>query len=1096
MSQSQSYLNQSPVFYGFYTRGSLNFPCLHTPLLYFAGILTILFLSLAMVVRRMTVGLKHTWLLGKRYSVNVSYKIFRGWDFTIQDPAAGTLKQSFIRNDLKLFLEEQSFSQREAKRTLGQRVRLYLLRFILNVLVVSLLGGAFYLIFFATETSLEECGHGWFVSLFLQYLAPITITFVNLVLPNIFRKISSFEDYSLTTQHQCKENRFGREICKLSIFNFLAMFFKTFLLEFPRKSSCGPFGNGETLYNVTGVCVDSLPSLAQSVLRYMASEAFAVPLILTEISGKFVHQHNSRVAFRCIVSDSSPPITYELMGDGGVPIATGTDLQGDQPASFFLKVAATSEGSYRCKATTEGSTGVSNIIKLSVVISYLSPSSPLVIPPPAYVSKPKISFSIFKEGDGYRGNVTCWSPRGSPPVNFSLSVDDKEIDSVTATESLVAWFPVAMVPGLDMGVARCRVKTEIQELMSEPVTLEVVPVGGDVKVEVEYFYRADSRLAAASLSCLFSRGTFPYISWLLNDSVLLPETHADTQFQPVQPHFALANRRHSLVLTMLTSEETGYYRCRVRDSYDDSGPWVESVAVLVRVTELFITTTEAISIAFCCFLLLMLAVGVACVYRMFALNHGLCHCSKDGNQTYLGIPRLFGPSEALVGDIVIFKCQMPKHQKNEFILLQLFKKGNNSKWLGESTSLSGEAGAFNLVIRPSHDGSLECVARAQNNSNIQPTASISHYLKVVEPVNGSQIVVRSGPVEFFEGDKLELLCKLTAGNYVSYKWLLNGRLIAQSPGLLPSGNHLLLNRTTSEDSGSYVCVATNHFKDAVFTSRSSDVEIIVKDVVSAPDISFTVLKEESQNYSAAVTCQSSAGTPPVTFTLYNRTELVGSMTSQDRGVAFKLPLFLGQYLGELRCEANNGGPVAHSQWLPLEVVSVGGPVTMHYDYDVGENFAVVGLRLYCRVAKGSHPRYRWFQNKTLLRDRGSFYYVANQPPEQSILLLSVGRSSAGTYRCEVSDSFDNTTAISSRKRYLDKEGRRQYGERSLLGLEMERTVAYEGELDLSEYEEDADVLRRTTGGDEFDRASEASADEWPRIAEQRKTLEDEPFEAL
>ncbi|AWP06115.1 putative transmembrane channel-like protein 8 [Scophthalmus maximus] len=442
-----SYLNQSPVFYGFYTRGSLNFPCLHTPLLYFAGILTILFLSLAMVVRRMTVGLKHTWLLGKRYSVNVSYKIFRGWDFTIQDPAAGTLKQSFIRNDLKLFLEEQSFSQREAKRTLGQRVRLYLLRFILNVLVVSLLGGAFYLIFFATETSLEECGHGWFVSLFLQYLAPITITFVNLVLPNIFRKISSFEDYSLTTQvnttivrsiflklaslgiylyflfkttkaleqHQCKENRFGREICKLSIFNFLAMFFKTFLLEFPRKlvqekyptsllarrlgtqsflitfnvldlvysqtvswvgiyycpllpligivtlvatfyikkftvlrccvaeqrmfratsssvlfhfmlllgllmaaaalgfsllqeevtvdkmSSCGPFGNGETLYNVTGVCVDSLPSLAQSVLRYMASEAFAVPLILTEIIILTSYVSRGRVNQRAIL---------------------------------------------------------------------------------------------------------------------------------------------------------------------------------------------------------------------------------------------------------------------------------------------------------------------------------------------------------------------------------------------------------------------------------------------------------------------------------------------------------------------------------------------------------------------------------------------------------------------------------------------------------------------------------------------------------------------------------------------------------------------------------------------------------------------------
>lgn len=45
--------------------------------------------------------------------------------------------------------------------------------------------------------------------------------------------------------------------------------------------------------------------------------------------------------------------------------------------------------------------------------------------------------------------------------------------SVTATEPLTGWFAVAMVPGRDMGVARCRVNTEVQELMSDPVTLEV-----------------------------------------------------------------------------------------------------------------------------------------------------------------------------------------------------------------------------------------------------------------------------------------------------------------------------------------------------------------------------------------------------------------------------------------------------------------------------------------------------------------------------------------------------------------------------------------------------------------------------------------------
>ncbi|XP_022063449.1 transmembrane channel-like protein 7 isoform X1 [Acanthochromis polyacanthus] len=431
------YLDRSPVFYGFYTRGSLDLKCLNTPLLYLAGILTILLLSLIMVFRRTTVGYKHTWMLGKRYSMNVSYKIFCGWDFTIQDPAAASLKHSFIRNDLKLFLEEQSFSLRAAQRTLGLKIRLYLLRFILNLLVLSLLGGAFYLIYFSTKISQYENEHNWLVSLVLQYLPPITITFVNLVLPHIFRKISSFEDYSFTTQVnttlvrsiflklaslgiylffvftteqqqrlcQCRENKFGREMYKLCIFNFLATFSATFLLNYPRKllqekyptslltrllgkqrflipfnvldlvysqtvcwvgvyycpllpligtvilmatfyikkfsvlrccvaeqrmfrastssvlfhfmlllglfmaaatlgfnlylypyqqgltsdtnmallSSCGPFGNGETVFNVTDVCFNKLPHAGKLTVRYLTSEAFALPLILAEI---------------------------------------------------------------------------------------------------------------------------------------------------------------------------------------------------------------------------------------------------------------------------------------------------------------------------------------------------------------------------------------------------------------------------------------------------------------------------------------------------------------------------------------------------------------------------------------------------------------------------------------------------------------------------------------------------------------------------------------------------------------------------------------------------------------------------------------------
>ncbi|KAM9314589.1 Fc receptor-like protein 5 [Pholidichthys leucotaenia] len=246
-----------------------------------------------------------------------------------------------------------------------------------------------------------------------------------------------------------------------------------------------------------------------------------------------------------------------------------------------------------------------------------------------HLSKPKISFYVSKDGTSYHANLTCWSSRGSPPVNFSLLLDDKEVESVTVAESLAAWFHVAIVPGLDMGTASCRAKTDLQELMSEPVFLEVVPVGGDVKVEVEYLYTAASDLAAVMLSCHVSRGTFPYFSWLWNDSATLPHLYMESSIQRRLPHLALTNQRWILIHTKLSPEESGYYRCRVRDSYDDSGPWVESAAELVQVTgekirtrEICMNIMEGIAIAFCCFLLLVLVMGSAFVYMMSDSRQG------------------------------------------------------------------------------------------------------------------------------------------------------------------------------------------------------------------------------------------------------------------------------------------------------------------------------------------------------------------------------------------------------------------------------------------------------------------------------------------
>ncbi|KAM9315130.1 platelet endothelial cell adhesion molecule isoform 2-T2 [Pholidichthys leucotaenia] len=504
---------------------------------------------------------------------------------------------------------------------------------------------------------------------------------------------------------------------------------------------------------------------------------------------------------------------------------------------------------------------------------------------------------------------------------------------------------------------------------------------------------------------------------------------------------------------------------------------------------------------------------------------GFC-LRSECNDFILGQPRLYGPSEALVNEVQYFQCEVPNHSMIDAILLKIVKE--DGKMLGEMTSLKGEVANIPLYIKPLYEGYLKCVASAQNNSEINATVSYRHYLKVIVPVKDAAIIY-SGPDEFFEGKTLELRCQLGAGNHVSYKWLHNGQTISQSPFHHMADDRLRIYRTTSKDSGFYMCQARNIFNKTVYISNSSEVIITVKDLVSSPDISFIILKEDSGNYSALVTCQSNRGTTPITFSLYNRAQLVTNATSKERHTAFKVPVVMEQHLGWLQCQAENGDETTYSQWLPLHVVPVGGPVEMSYDYDIGENYAVVGLRFYCKAAKGTHPQYQWFLNETLLQARGSFFYVDDQPPVQSVLLLSVGRSSAGMYHCKVSDNFDNTTAISSQRRYMDKEvvnrlpvlvvaivfgcftmlillvfsccligvlfRRKEYGKVSLLTLVKERNVAaYEDEMDLFAYSEDTDVMK-TARGDEFDQASEASVDEWPQI-QGKKTLEEEDMLAF
>uniref|UniRef100_A0A673KF89 Transmembrane channel-like protein n=1 Tax=Sinocyclocheilus rhinocerous TaxID=307959 RepID=A0A673KF89_9TELE len=170
-----------------------------------------------------------------------SMLVFTGWDHGLQGDRATKLKQNNLRHRLQVCA---------ASLTLGQTVSLYALRVFLNLVVLILIGAAFYGIAQATQFSQ--------VRLLLQYLPSMVITASNFVVPLLCDKIALLEKYSPNSSSACLillilsvgccravflrlvslgcwETRVGQEMYKLTLFDFLITIATLILVEFPHR---------------------------------------------------------------------------------------------------------------------------------------------------------------------------------------------------------------------------------------------------------------------------------------------------------------------------------------------------------------------------------------------------------------------------------------------------------------------------------------------------------------------------------------------------------------------------------------------------------------------------------------------------------------------------------------------------------------------------------------------------------------------------------------------------------------------------------------------------------------------------------------------
>ncbi|XP_015211456.2 Fc receptor-like protein 5 isoform X2 [Lepisosteus oculatus] len=372
-------------------------------------------------------------------------------------------------------------------------------------------------------------------------------------------------------------------------------------------------------------------------------------------------------------------------------------------------------------------------------------------------------------------------------------------------------------------------------------------------------------------------------------------------------------------------------------------------------------------------------------------------------------PTLRGPDAALLDDVIEFRCESTETQ--EAVTYVLLRDNEKLSPVATQASLRNQTALFNYVVKNDSDGYYICKTFVEN-STISPQFSNKIQLRVIIPVSRASVVSDPGPdwAELFEGDTLTLRCEVLKGNHLSYEWYFNTSKVSSSAAHRLVNNMMVIDRVSVQQAGIYSCIAKNQVSNSSqFTSASTNLKVIVKVLVSKPEISYAIIKEDS-TYWANIMCKSIRGTPPVTFTLCSdANSSFPNVTTDTLNATFSVPVALNQHVGDFFCGATNGAkPV---------LVPVGGQVSLQVTQLLDENFSVVGVQLLCSVERGSFPRFSWFFNGSQVPEKGDFHAVMEQG--RSLILFPLVSTDNNSYQCAASDSFDDTQQIRSVPRSIE-----------------------------------------------------------------------------
>ncbi|XP_035260353.1 Fc receptor-like protein 5 isoform X3 [Anguilla anguilla] len=308
------------------------------------------------------------------------------------------------------------------------------------------------------------------------------------------------------------------------------------------------------------------------------------------------------LALHCEVKRGTFPRYHWFLNDSGLDVRGDFySIQGDGQTLLLKSITASSSGFYHCVATDSFDEMNSiNSEKLFIDKNGLCSLFTVTIS----VSKPKISLTVHKEDDRYVASVTCRSDKGTPPVNFTFTLQNetRAWQIIREGDPRSASLAVPVTLNRKEGEVRCEAANGDRPVTSDTLTLEVVAVNGTVKLTSNRV-GSFSGVAELALHCEVKRGTFPRYHWFLNDSGL--DVRGD--------FYSIQGDGQTLLLKSVTASSSGFYHCVATDSFDEMNS-INSEKLFIDKSALAGVSAGVFAVVLSCFLFLLCLLTGCCVY--------------------------------------------------------------------------------------------------------------------------------------------------------------------------------------------------------------------------------------------------------------------------------------------------------------------------------------------------------------------------------------------------------------------------------------------------------------------------------------------------